>query len=140
MTAAATALVLAMLLQLAWTFAVMVWTARVRFAAARAKRVTGNIALDHRAWPDDVLKVSNNMNNQFETPTLFYALVLLALVLGLADWVLVVLAFAYVASRVVHTAIHTGSNRIVQRFQVFLVGVGCLMLMTAWVSVRLVAG
>lgn len=139
MTSSATALVLAMLAQIAWTFAVMLRAGRVRFAAIKAGRVGKAAALDPRAWPDDVLKHGNNMNNQFETPTLFYALVLLALVLGFADGVLAVLAWVFVASRVVHTIIHTGSNVVSRRFRAFLVGTGALMLMTAWIAVRLVA-
>jgi hypothetical protein len=33
-------------------------------------------ALDNSAWPDEVLKVSNNIQNQFQLPVLFYALCL----------------------------------------------------------------
>lgn len=138
MTAAAMALVLAMLVQVAWTFIVMLRAGRVRFAAVKAGRVGKAAALDSRAWPDDVLKHGNNMNNQFETPTLFYALVLLALVLGMADVVLAILAWVFVASRVVHTAIHTGSNVVSRRFRAFLGGTIALMLMTAWIAVRVV--
>ncbi|WP_075215943.1 MAPEG family protein [Mongoliimonas terrestris] len=138
MTAAATALVLAMLVQITWTFIVMLRTGRARFAAIKTGRVGKAAALDSQAWPDDVRKHGNNMNNQFETPTLFYALVLLAVVLGMADAVLAVLAWVFVASRVVHTVIHTGSNVVSRRFRVFLIGTGSLMLMTGWIAVRVV--
>ena len=32
-------------------------------------------ALDNSAWPDDVRKVSNNIQNQFQLPVIFYVLV-----------------------------------------------------------------
>src|SRR5699024_12728990 len=31
-------------------------------------------ALDNRVWPEDVVKVSNNIDNQFEIPDFFYDL------------------------------------------------------------------
>lgn len=136
MTAAEAGLVLALLAQFGWTFVVMTSAGRARFRAACERRLKGDIALTHDGWPDDVRKLGNNMNNQFETPTLFYALGLLALVIGAAGTVVAVLAWAYVATRVVHTAIHTGSNVVIRRFQVFLAGVGCLMAMTAYLAVH----
>ena len=33
-------------------------------------------ALNNQVWPQDVVKVSNNIANQFETPVLFYVLCL----------------------------------------------------------------
>ncbi len=32
-------------------------------------------ALHNDAWPDEVLQVSNNIQNQFQTPVIFYVLV-----------------------------------------------------------------
>lgn len=140
MPAAEAALVAAMLAQIVWTFVVLVRTGRARFKAGRAGLAGPRMAIDSHDWPDDVRKIGNNLQNQFETPTLFYALVLLTLVLGRADWVLGVLAFVYVATRVAHTTIHTGSNVVLTRFKVFLAGVGSLMAMTAWLVVRLLIG
>ena len=126
MTPLETALVLAVLAQVLFTFAVMVRAGRARFRAAREKRIKGDIALSHAGWPDDVLKLGNNMNNQFETPTLFYALSILALVLKLASLPLVVLAWAYFVLRVLHSLEHTGPNRVLRRFRIFLAGLACL--------------
>ncbi len=71
----------------------------------------GDVKLSQAGWPPDVLQRSNNMNNQFETPTLFYALAILGLVLKANGVVFVVLAWGYVASRIAHMVVHTGSNR-----------------------------
>lgn len=136
MTPLETALVLAILAQVLFTFVVMTRAGRARFRAAREKRIKGDIALSHAGWPDDVLKLGNNMNNQFETPTLFYALSILALVLKLASLPLVVLAFGYVASRVLHTLEHTGPNRVLKRFRLFIVGLGCLAGMALILTVQ----
>lgn len=124
------ALILAVLAQLLFTFAVMVRAGRSRFRAMREGRVKGDVKLSSAGWPPDVLQRSNNMNNQFETPTLFYALAILGLVIKANGPLFVVLAWAYVAFRVAHMVVHTGSNRLTWRFPLFLAGMLCLIVMT----------
>lgn len=107
-------------------------------AAIKAKLVDRQkAALDNRAWPDSVLKVSNNITNQFETPVLFYVL---CLVLYAADGVTLLslsLAWAYFASRVVHVLIHVGSNYVPWRFRVFIVGTLILLALTVLAALAL---
>lgn len=115
----------------------------VRMGRARAKAVRSggarlkDIAADNSKWPDDVRKIANNYTNQFEAPVLFYAVLPLLLVTGLADWVAVGLAWAFVASRIAHSAIHLGRNVVIRRFQVFLFGFACIALLWAWFGLRL---
>jgi hypothetical protein len=111
---------------------------RARVMAVRSGKVKlRDIALSNSAWPDEVKKLSNNYQNQFETPVLFYAVLPLLLVTGLTDWVSVVLAWAYVATRIAHSVIHTGDNVVLQRFQMFLAGFAALALLWLWFGVRL---
>ena len=70
-------------------------------------------------------------------PALFYALTALALVTRKADLAFVVMAWIFVASRLVHAYIHTTSNRVPQRFMAFLVGVVILVLMWILFAVRI---
>lgn len=63
---------------------------------------------------------ADNFRNLFETPVLFYAGVLVAYAAHLASPAYVVIAWAYVAARVVHSAIHCTSNRVMQRLRAFL--------------------
>mgnify|MGYP006192165841 CR=1 FL=1 len=86
-------------------------------------------ALHKDAWPDYVLKVTNNIENQFQTPVLFYVLSLMAWALDSVDW-LVVVAWAYLATRLVHAYIHLSDNVVIWRRKVFSLGVLLLMLMT----------
>jgi len=79
MTLSEELLVGAFFAQIVWTMVVGFLTGRARFGAAGAGRIKGDIALSDAGWPDDVRKVANNFNNQWETPTLFYALILMAL-------------------------------------------------------------
>ena len=110
--------------------------ARVRAARSRQVRMR-DVALDNSKWPDEVRKFSNNYQNQFEAPVLYYALLGLLLSTGLGDAIAVALSWAFVASRVAHSVIHTGGNVLVLRFQVFLAGFATLMLMWAWFGLRL---
>ncbi|WP_181704079.1 MAPEG family protein [Chthonobacter albigriseus] len=139
MTVAAAAIVLAMVAQMVWTYLTMWRSAKARFRAFRDKRVKGNVKLSQEGWPDDVRALSNNMNNQFETPTLFYALGILALVLNAATVLFAVLAWVYVASRVAHTVVHTTTNFVPHRFRIFLVGYAALIAMTALIAFHTLA-
>jgi hypothetical protein len=60
---------------------------------------------------------------------LFYALVMFAIQTGATGWIMQGLAWAYVATRVVHTLIHTGQNNVKKRALVFTVGLVALLAM-----------
>lgn len=96
-------------------------------------------ALNNQAWPEDVVKVSNNIANQFETPVLFYVLCVLLLVLQGVDIFGLTLAWAYVALRVVHIYIHVGSNYVPRRLKVFGASLFVLLAMLIKIAVLLTA-
>lgn len=92
-------------------------------------------ALDNRAWPESVVKVSNNLANQFESPVLFYALCLMLHAIDGVSLPALLLAWLYVALRVVHAGIHIGSNQLSRRMPVFVLGTGVLLALlglSAW--------
>jgi hypothetical protein len=88
-------------------------------------------ALDNDAWPDEVRKVANNIRNQFQVPVLFFALVLSLHSLGSVDIYALVFAWIFVATRVIHSYIHIGSNFVPSRTRVFKLGVVCVAVLTA---------
>lgn len=83
-------------------------------------------ALNNREWPEDVIKVSNNIANQFEFPVLFYVLCLVLYSAGAVGMLALVLAWLFALSRFVHAYVHVGSNYVPMRLRLFLVG--CLVL------------
>ena len=97
-------------------------------------------ALDNRAWPADVVQVSNNIANQFETPILFYTLCVVLYISGGAGVVAVTLAWAYAISRYAHAFVHIRSNYVPVRMRIFLVGCLILMAMTILAAITLVSG
>jgi hypothetical protein len=96
-----------------------------------------DIAIDASRWPEDARKVANSFNNQFELPVIFYVLCLIALITAKADLLMVVLAWAFVASRMAHALIHTGSNAMPLRSIIYSIGMLVLMIMTGILLMRL---
>src|SRR5690606_3156098 len=94
-----------------WPLLAQVFLTLVMFivlGARKAKAVkSGKVnrqqaALDNRVWPEDVVKVSNNIANQFEIPVLFYVLCFVLYSINAAGSVAVFLAWLFVVSRYAH--------------------------------------
>lgn len=112
----------------------------MRVAAHRARIVRfRDVALSDTAYPDDIRKVGNNLRNQFEMPVIFYVLCGAAIYVGATGLLMTVLAWLYVATRVVHSLIHVTHNRVQQRFIPFLLGFIILVLMWIVIVARLLA-
>ncbi|MGB0956467.1 MAG: MAPEG family protein [Panacagrimonas sp.] len=74
---------------------------------------------------------ADNYNHLMELPTLFYAVALVLAVAGDTSALGVNLAWAYVASRVVHSLFQALVNKIEVRFGIFVVSSLILMALTA---------
>ncbi|MFA6444542.1 MAG: MAPEG family protein, partial [Sterolibacterium sp.] len=97
---------------------------------------TARRALHDDAWPESVMKINNNIRNQFELPILFYVLTIVLWQLKETGALAQSLAWLFVASRCVHAYIHTGSNYVPARRKVFMFGCVVVMAMAgmaAWV-------
>lgn len=66
-------------------------------------------------------RAADNFRNLFELPVLFYVASLLAIHLNLESVILLVLAWAFVAFRFLHSYIHCTYNRVMDRFRVYLI-------------------
>jgi hypothetical protein len=106
----------------------------------RGETKVRDIALDHSKWPPAVVQIGNCFNNQFQLPVLFYVLVVLALFLHKADLLFVALSWVFVISRIVHAAIHTTSNVVIQRFSAYTVGALALLIMWVVFAIRILFG
>jgi hypothetical protein len=124
--------------QVLLTFAVygLLAVARAR-AISTMNRGRGNpdLALGRVEWPEDAIKRAANQRNQFELPVLFYAVTAFALIVAAADFLMVVLAWLFVLTRIAHAAIHIGPNKVRWRSPVFALGV--LILAIMWVKLFL---
>jgi hypothetical protein len=118
------------LVQIALTVIVFILMGARKKAALKSDSVDmTKTPLDNDAWPDEVLKANNNIRNQFQVPVLFYVLCFMFYSIGAVTDTVIYLAWAFVASRIIHAYIHTGSNYVPARFRVFVIGVVTVILM-----------
>lgn len=75
-------------------------------------------------------RAADNFRNLFELPVLFYLALFVGVQLQAASPVTVGLAWAFVALRVVHSAIHCSYNKVRHRFLAYVLG--ALVLWTLW--------
>jgi len=116
--------------QVALTFLLLYATGRVRLAAiSRGEVKVKDIALGQNAWPERPTRFANAYNSQFQLPVLFYALSFFAQLMGQVDTMMLVLAWGFVASRLVHAGIYITSNNIRHRFVAFVAGFAILAAM-----------
>ena len=106
-----------------WTFVMWFWLYATRIPAmakAKVKLDPNRTSADLAAQlPPRVRWKADNYNHLMEQPTLFYAVALTLAVMGAADSLDVLLAWAYVALRIVHSLVQALVNVILVRFTVF---------------------
>ena len=83
---------------------------------------------------------ADNYRNLFEMPVLFYLALVVAALTGQVTTVVLVLAWAYVAARVLHSAIHCSYNKVMHRFRAFALSVFVLLMLWAVLGYGLIAG
>jgi hypothetical protein len=135
------AVLLPLLVHVALTFVLGFWMAAQRVTSIRAGETRRrDVALREPNWPPRILKVMNAYQNQLELPVLFYVLTILAWVTRTADLTFVVLAWIYVALRLVHAFVHVTENEMARRGMVFLAGAAVLCVMWIIFAVRILIG
>jgi len=125
-------ILLPVFVQVLLTSVVMVLMGRRRIRAAINKEISVAAfkTMNLRGANEQAIATSRNFDNQFQMPMLYLFSVLFTLQLGLADIAYVALGAAYVLLRVLHTAVHIGSNTVRLRFNVFLLS--CAVLWAIW--------
>jgi len=86
--------------------------------------------------PERMVVLGRHYDNQFQVPLLFLVSCVAALHLPAGRDVLAVsLSWGFIASRLLHTAVHLGSNHIVHRLMAY--ALGWLLLMALWLRLLL---
>jgi hypothetical protein len=120
-----------------WTLAVLLLIplVRVRSALRREIRVDDFKHGESASVPPYVSIPNRNYMNLLELPLLFYVVCLLLYVTGGASSLTIGLAWAYVALRIVHSAIHLSYNHVLHRLTAFTLSNVALVLL--WLSAGL---
>ena len=82
-------------------------------------------------------RAADNFRNLLELPVLFYLALVVAVLLGAADDGFLGLAWLFVGLRVLHSAIHCTSNRVMYRFVAYVAGGAVLWAMWGWLALGL---
>ncbi|MEO0330056.1 MAG: MAPEG family protein, partial [Pseudomonadota bacterium] len=92
------------------TLGVYLPMSKARVAGVKSGKIKARTYKLNEGEPEESLKYSNAIRNQYETPVLFYASCLTAFVSGNAGTAMIVLAWAYALSKTVHLFVHITSN------------------------------
>lgn len=83
---------------------------------------------------------ADNFRNLFELPVLFYFALAVSAIAGLDDAATLALAWAFVAARVVHSAIQCTYNKVMHRFRAYLFGAAILLALWGRIAMHLLGG
>ena len=118
---------------IAWSLVMLVWTVVVRLPAMKRVGIDINKAVggkpggldgvidDAAQWP------AHNYIHLMEQPTIFYAAALLLALVGAGNGINAMIAWAYVALRIIHSLIQATSNIIRYRFLFFALSTLCMI-------------
>ena len=122
---------------MALTFGVALLLLRARFRAAYRRQVTpGDFRYgESERVPAEARLPSRNLVNLLEMPVLFYVACVIQYAIGSVDGAALALAWAYVASRGVHSLIHLTYNNVFHRLAAF--AAGYVVLLVIWIRLVL---
>jgi hypothetical protein len=106
-----------------WSLIMLIWLYVTRIPAIQKAGINPAQAqapgsLD--ALPPRVRWVADNYNHLMEQPTIFYGLVFYTYLAGQQNHMTILLAWIYVALRVVHSLVQATVNAVMVRFSVFV--------------------
>ena len=107
---------------------------RTRIGEMRRKRIRPQALANTdtaRGLLADVSGPAHNFSNLFEIPVLFYVATISIYVTELVSLIFITLLGLFVVLRGIHSIIHITTNRVIQRFYVYLVSTSVLWLI--WV-------
>lgn len=115
-----------------WTILILFLVGYRRVGAARRGRVRSEDFKfgESRSVPPEVSLPNRNYMNLLESPVLFYVVCIVLYVTGQSGAVPVLLAWFYVATRIVHSLIHLGYNHVLHRLAAF--ALSNLILLVLW--------
>jgi hypothetical protein len=113
-----------------WTCIMWLWMYALRLPAFGKAGIKPDDARHPGTYSDKlpahVRSAADNYNHLHEQPTIFYALMFFAALTGGADHTATLIAWGYVALRVVHSFVQVVIGKVALRFLVFTLGTFCL--------------
>ncbi len=129
------------LILVCWTLVMWLWMYATRIPAMQKAGIDPDTVRhpghsQGASIPANTRAVADNYNHLHEQPTIFYALMGFAALTGGASALMLKLAFAYVALRIVHSLIQILSPKVMLRFFTFAIGSLVLIVMAVLEVIR----
>lgn len=106
-----------------WTLVVWLWMYATRIPAMQKLQINPDDARHPGTYgdrlPANVRSVADNYNHLHEQPTIFYAIMFFAALTGGGDNYMMMVGWAYVGLRVLHSFVQILSPKVMLRFLVF---------------------
>ena len=118
-------------------YAVYILLLRRRYEAVKSGKARVSQFRENKLEPEHSLTARNNLANQYELPVLFFVACIAIHVTGHARLYPVLLAWGFVASRLIHAVVHLSANRIRDRTSAFLAGVAINGLLWLYLAVNI---
>jgi hypothetical protein len=129
-----------MLAQIGWTFVLYAWLTVARGRAVARGAVKFSAFEFAHGEPPEIARITRNLANQFELPVIFYAAVVLLVVIGRVDTIDVIVAWVFVAGRVIHTLVQTLTSDVPLRGRVFLINFAAVVVLVGHVALLALEG
>jgi hypothetical protein len=116
------------------TFIVLVRMFRSRVAAVKSGAAPAGYYKTYQEGgePRETAQLSRHFSNLFESPVLFYAVCVAAMLTGQNATLMIALAWLYVVLRVAHAFVHLGNNKLMPRMRVYFSS--WLVLLCMWAT------
>ncbi len=125
------AVLLPLFVEVVLTFVLMLLMGALRGGDFRSGAVKPtDVTLREANWPKRTTQAAYSFSNQFELPVLFYVLTILEWITRHAGYVFVILAWIFVACRVLQAYVHVTNN--VYRWRSGFYSVGAVVLLVMW--------
>ena len=98
-----------------------IWLYATRIPAMFQAKISSNKATKAKleTLPKWATNVADNYNHLFESPTVYYAMVLAIVLMGLTDQSLMIAGWVFVGLRYIHSLVQATINIIMLRFAIF---------------------
>lgn len=115
-----------------WMLLIAMNLFRTRVKGIKSREIKFNYfkAYNDTTLPEWAKVAERHYENQFEVPTLFFPTGIMHFALGMANPLTLGLMWFFVATRVIHTFIHLGSNNV--QFRMYAFFAGWLTIVALW--------
>jgi hypothetical protein len=121
-----------------WISIMLFYLAYVRIQAVKGREIKFSQFKLQEGMPEKIQQVSNNVNNLFQVPLLFFMACLFLLILDKVNPLNLFLSWGFVLLRIVHSWVHISENDVNLRFFSFALGVIFLIIIYAGLFLDLI--